>query len=85
MHNPQRVHLFSESMKFTLRFSPMAVGGEKNRFSGHISTQSLHLIHNVLSMTISFKEIHYNSVISYLLDTLNSKLCKYRFNFIPSI
>ena len=69
MHNPQRVHLSFGSMKFNLRFSPIGVGGEKNRFSGHTSTQSLHLMHKILSTIILFKEIHYNSFIAYLFTT----------------
>jgi len=85
MHNPQPVHLSFGSMKRTLRFSPMGVGGEKNRFSGHASAQSLHLMHKILSMTIFFKEIHYNSVIVYLFTTLNLKLNKNKVNFIPNI
>jgi len=52
MHNPHRVHFSFGSMKFNLRFSPIGVGGEKNRFSGHTSTQSLHLIHKILSILI---------------------------------
>ena len=70
MHVPQRVHLSSGSMKFSLRFSPIGVGGEKNRFSGHISTQSLHLMHKGSSMTIFFNEIHYNSFITYLIYSI---------------
>jgi len=84
MHNPQHVHLSFGSMKFNLRFSPIGVGGEKNRFSGHTSTQSLHLIHKILLTIISFKEIHYNSFIAYLFTTLNLKLTKIKFNFIPT-
>ncbi len=85
MHNPQPVQLSFGSMKSTLRFSPMGVGGEKNRFSGHASTQSLHLMHKILSMTIFFKKIHYNSVIAYLFTTLNLQLNKNKVNFIPNI
>jgi len=85
MHNPQRVHLSTGSMNSNLRFSPIGVGGEKNRFSGHISTQSLHLIHKILSTLIFFKEIHYNSFIAYIFTTLNLKLRKTKFNFVPTI
>ena len=84
MHNPQCVHLSSGSMKSNLRFSPIGVGGEKNRFSGHTSTQSLHLMHKILSMAIFVKKLHYNSVYVYILNTLNFKLVKYKFNFIPT-
>ena len=84
MHNPQRVHLSFGSMKVKLRFSPMTVGGEKNRFSGHTSTQSLHLMHKILSMTILFKNFHYNSVIAYLFTTLNLKLNKTKVNIIST-
>ncbi len=70
MHNPQPVHLLSGSMKSNLRFSPIGVGGEKNRFSGHISTQSLHLMHKILSTTIVFKELHHSSVITYLMYSI---------------
>ena len=66
MHNPQPVHLSSGSMKLNLRFSPIGVGGETNRFSGHISTQSLHLMHKTLSTLILFKELHNRSVITDL-------------------
>jgi len=85
MHNPQRVHLPFGSMKSNLRFSPIGVGGEKNRFSGHTSTQSLHLMHKILLTIIIFKEIHYNSFIAYLFTTLNFKLSKTKFNFVPTI
>ena len=85
MHNPQRVHLPFGSMKSNLRFSPIGVGGEKNRFSGHTSTQSLHLIHKILSTIISFKEIHCNSFIAYIFTTLNLKFSKTKFNFVPTI
>ena len=84
MHNPQRVQLSSGSMKSNLRFSPIGVGGEKNRFSGHTSTQSLHLIHKTLSTIIIFKEIHYISFTTYLFTTLNLKLSRTKFNFIPT-
>ena len=84
MHNPQRVHLSFGSMKFNLRFSPIGVGGEKNRFSGHTSTQSLHLIHKILLTIIIFKKIHHNSFIAYLFTTLILKLSKTKFNFIPT-
>ncbi len=85
MHNPQCVHISSGSMKSNLRFSPIGVGGEKNRFSGHSSTQSLHLIHKILSTIIFFKEIHYNSFIAYIFTTLNLKFRKTMFNFVPTI
>ncbi len=85
MHNPQRVHLSFGSMKITLRFSPMVVGGEKNRFSKHTCTQSLHLMHKILSITILFKESHYNMAVAYLFITLNLKLSKNKFNFIPTL
>ena len=85
MHNPQRVHLSSGSMKSNLRFSPIGVGGEKNRFSGHTSTQSLHLMHKILSTIIFFKEIHVNSFIVYLFTTLNLTLSKTKFNFVSTI
>ncbi len=84
MHNPQMVHFSSGSMKINLRFSPIGVGGEKNRFSGHISTQSLHLMHKILSTTIFFKEIHHNSFIVYLFTILNLKLSKTKFTFIST-
>jgi len=84
MHNPQPVQLSSGSMKSNLRFSPIGVGGEKNRFSGHTSTQSLHLIHKILLTIIIFKKIHHNSFIAYLFTTLNLKLSKTKFNFIPT-
>jgi hypothetical protein len=84
MHNPQCVQLSFGSMKSSLRFSPIGVGGEKNRFSGHTSTQSLHLMHKILSTTIFFKEIHHNSFIAYLFTILNLKLSKTKFNFIPT-
>jgi hypothetical protein len=45
IHCPQYVQTPLISSKFTRRLSPILVGGEKKRFSGHISTQSLHLIH----------------------------------------
>ncbi len=85
MHNPQRVHLSIGSMKSNLRFSPIGVGGEKNKFSGHTSMQSLHLIHKILSTIILFKEIHNNSFIAYLFTTLNIKLSKTKFSFVPTI
>jgi len=84
MHDPQRVHLSFGSMNSNLRFSPIGVGGEKNRFSGHISTQSRHLMHKTLSTIILFKEIHFNSFIAYLFTTLNLRLSKTLFNFIPT-
>jgi len=85
MHNPQRVHLSFGSMKITLRFSPMVVGGEKNRFSKHTCTQSVHFIHKISSITIFFKEIHYKSVISYLFIILNLRQDKKNVNFIPTL
>jgi len=84
MHNPQCVHLSFGSMKFNLRFSPIGVGGEKNRFSGQTSTQSLHLIHKLLSTIILFKIIHHSSFIVYSFTTLKLKLSKTKFNFIPT-
>ncbi len=84
MHNPQRVHISFGSMKSSLRFSPIGVGGDKNKFSGHTSTQSLHLMHKILSTTISFKESHYNLTVAYHLFTSRLNFSKNKCNFIPT-
>ena len=84
MHNPQRVQISFGSMKLNLRFSPIGVGGDKNKFSGHSSTQSLHLMHKKLSTTTIFKEGHYNMVVVYLFIILRLKKCKNKFKIIPT-
>ena len=72
-------------MKFNLRFSPIGVGGDINKFSGHTSTQSLHLIHEILSTTIIFKGGHYNMVVAYFFNMLILKLSKNKFKIIPTM
>ena len=83
-HSPHCVHLFSGSIKSNFRFSPIGVGGDINKFSGHTSTQSLHLIHKMLSTAIFFKGGHYNMAVAYFFNMLNLKLSKNKFQIIPT-